>query len=63
MEPGGVLEVPVVLAEVKGAEPGGSLVVVVMSSGMCRGLTFGISRCRRAAIVAFGVEVVSKCNR
>ena len=51
------------LAEVEGAELGEALVVVVISGGMCRGLTFGISRCRRAAIVVFGVEVVSKCNR
>ena len=56
------LEVPVALVEVEGAKPGGALMVVVMSSGMCRVLSFGISRCRRAATVAFGVEVVSKCN-
>ena len=59
---GEALEVPVALAEVEGAEPGGALAVVVMSDGMCHGLTFGISRCRRAAIVVFRV-VVSKCNR
>ena len=56
------LEVPVVLTEVEGAEPIGALAVVVISSGMCCGLSFGISRCHRAAIVVFGVEVVSKCN-
>ena len=37
------LEVPVALAEVEGAEPGGALAVVVMFGGMCRGLSFGIS--------------------
>ena len=42
-EPGGVLEVPVALAEVEGAEPGGALAAVVMSGGVCRGLSFGIS--------------------
>ena len=42
-EPGGVLEVPVVLVEVEGAESGGALVAVVMSSGTCRGFSFGIS--------------------
>ena len=57
------LEVPVALTEVEGAEPSGTLAVVFISSGMCRGLTFGISRCRRMATVAIGVEVVSKCNR
>ena len=29
-----------------------------MSGGVCRGLSFGVRRCRRAAIVVFGVEVV-----
>ena len=62
-ELGGVLEVPVALAKVEGAEPGGALALVVMSSGMCSGLSFGISRCHQVAIVVFGVEVVSKCNR
>ena len=42
-EPGGVLKVPIVLAEVKGAQLGGALAAVVMSGGMCRGLSFGIS--------------------
>ena len=41
---GGSLEVPVALAEVDGVEPGGSL-VVVMSGGVCRGFSFGVSRC------------------
>ena len=62
-EPDGSLEVPVALAEVEGAEPGEALMVVVMSGGVCRGLSFGVSRCHRAAAVVFGVEVVSKCNR
>ena len=62
-ELGGFLKVPIALAEVKGAEPGGALAVVVMSGGMCRGFSFGVSQCRRAAAVVFGVEVVSKCNR
>ena len=61
-EPGGSLEVPVALAEVEGAEPGGAPVVVVMSGGMCHGLSFGVGRCRRAAAIVFGVEVVRKCN-
>ena len=61
-EPGGALEVPVAFAKVEGAEPGGTLVVVVMSGGVCRGLSFGVMRCRRAAVVVFGVEVVRKCN-
>ena len=57
------LEVPVALAEVEGAEPGGALAAVFMSDGMCRGLSFGISRCHRVATVVFGVVVVvSKCN-
>ena len=38
-----VLEVPIALAEVEGAEPGEALMAVVMSDGMCRGLSFGIS--------------------
>ena len=42
----GSLEVPVVLAEVEGAEQGGALAVVFMSGGMCRGFSFGVSRCR-----------------
>ena len=50
------------LAEVEGAEPGGALVAEVMFGSVCRGLSFGISRCRRAATVVFGVEVVRKCN-
>ena len=53
----------VVVVEVEGVESGGALAVVVISVDMCCGLTFGISRCRRAATVTFGVEVVSKCNR
>ena len=56
------LEVPVALAEVEGAEPGGALVAVVMSGGMCRGLSFGVRQCRQATAVVFGVEVVRKCN-
>ena len=60
-EPSGSLEVPVALAEVKGAGLGGALVAVVMSGGVCRGLSFGVMRCRRAAVVVFGVEVVRKC--
>ena len=55
-------EVPVELAEVEGAKPSGALVAVVMSSGVCRGLSFGVKRCHRAAIVVFGVEVVRKYN-
>ena len=39
----GSLEVPIALAEVEGAESGGALAVVVISGGMCRGLTFGTS--------------------
>ena len=62
VELGGSLEVPIALAEVEEAEPGGALTVVVISGSMCRGLTFGISRCRRAATVAFRV-VVGRCNR
>ena len=62
-EPGRVLEVPVALTEVKGAEPDGAPVVVVMSGGVCRGFSFDVRRCRRVATVVFGVEVVSKCNR
>ena len=54
------LEVPVALAEVEGAKPGGAPMAVVMSDGVCRGLSFGVRRCRRAAIVVFGVEVVRK---
>ena len=61
-EAGWSLEGPVALAEVKGAEPGGALATVVMFGYMCCGLSFGISRCCRAAIVVFGVEVVRKCN-
>ena len=37
------LEVPVALAKVKGAEPGGALAGMFISGGMCHGLTFGIS--------------------
>ena len=61
-EPGGSLEVPVALTEVEGAEPGGALVAVVTSGGMCRGLSFGVRRCLRAAAVVFEVEVVRKRN-
>ena len=61
-EPGGALEVPVAFTEVEGVELGGALAAVVMSSGVCHGLSFGISRCCRAATVVFGVEVVRKCN-
>ena len=61
-EPCGSLEVPVALIEVEGAEPGGAPVAVVMSGGMCRGLSFGVRRCRRAAAVVFELEVVRKCN-
>ena len=42
-DPGGVHEVPVALAEVDGAELGGALAAMVMSGGMCRGFSFGIS--------------------
>ena len=42
-EPGGSLEVPVVLAKVKGAKPGGALAVEVMSGGVCCGFSFGVS--------------------
>ena len=41
-EPGGSLEVPVVLAKVEGAEPGEAPVEVVMSGGVCRGFSFGV---------------------
>ena len=41
-EPCGSLEVPVALAEVEGAEPGRTPMVVVLSSGVCRGLSFGV---------------------
>ena len=51
------------LAKVEEAEPGGALAVEVMSGGVCRGFSFGVSRCRRAAAVVFIVEVVSKSNR
>ena len=54
----GPLEVPVALAEVERLEPGGAAVAVVMSGSVCRGLSFGIMRCRRAATVVFGMEVV-----
>ena len=43
VELGGVLEVPVALVEVEGAELGGALAAMVMSGGMCRGLSFGIN--------------------
>ena len=43
VETGGSLEVPVALIEVEGAEPDGAPVAVVMSGGVCRGLSFGIS--------------------
>ena len=59
----GPLRYPLRFAEVKGAESGGALAAVVMSGGVCRGLSFGDSQCRRVAIVVFGVEVVRKCNR
>ena len=42
-EPGGALDVPVALTEVEGAEPGGAFAAVVMSDGVCRGLSFDIS--------------------
>ena len=42
-ESDGAHEVPIALAEVEGAEPGEALTAVVMSGGMCRGLSFGIS--------------------
>ena len=45
-ELGGSLEVPVALTEVEGAEPGEALAVVVMSDGVCRGFSFGVSPCR-----------------
>ena len=41
-EPGGSLEVPVALAEVEAVEPGRAPVAVVMSCGVCRGLSFGV---------------------
>ena len=41
-EIGGSLEVPIVLTKVEGAVPGKAPVAVVMSSGVCRGLSFGI---------------------
>ena len=62
VEPGRSLEVPVALTEVEGVKLGGAPVAVVMSGGVCRGLSFGVRRCRRAAAVVFGVEVVRKCN-
>ena len=53
----------VALAEVEGLEPSGSPVAVVMSGGVCRGLSFGVMRCCRATVVVFGMEVVlRKCN-
>ena len=58
----GSLRYPFALAEVEGAKLGGALAAVVMSSGVCRGLSFGVRRCRRAAAVAFGIEVVRKYN-
>ena len=61
-ELGGVLEVPVALAEVEGVELGRALAVVVMSDGVCRGLSFGVRRCCQVATVVLGVEVVRKCN-
>ena len=42
MEPGGSLEVPIALAEVKGVEPGGAPAKVVMSGSVCRGFSFGV---------------------
>ena len=59
-ELGGSLEVPVALTEVEGAEPGGAPMAVVMSGGVCRGLSFGIRRCRQGAIIVFGLEVGRK---
>jgi len=56
-EPDGSLEVPVVLTEVEGAKPGGAPVAVVMSGGVCRGLSLGVRQCRRATAVVFGVVV------
>ena len=44
-KPGGSLEVPVALAEVERTEPGGAPIAVVMSGGVCRGFSFGVSRC------------------
>jgi len=56
------LRYPLRFAEVVGAELGEALVAVVMSGGVCRGLSFGVRRCCRAVVVVFGVEVVRKCN-
>ena len=42
MKPSGSLEVPVALAEVEGAEPGGALAAVVMFGGVCCGFSFGV---------------------
>ena len=59
----GPLRYTLCFTEVEGVEPGRALVAVVMSGGVCRGLSFGVSRWRRVATVVFEVEVVSKCNR
>ena len=57
MKPSGSLEVPVALAEVEGAEPGGAPAEVVMS-GVCAVVSpLAFRRCRRAAAVVFGVAV------
>ena len=58
IELGGSLGVSVTLAEVEGSEPGGAPIVVLMSGGVCRSLSFGVRRCRRGATVVFGMEVV-----
>ena len=59
----GSLRYPLCFVEVEGAEPGGAFAAVVMSGGVCRGLSFGVMRYRQAAAVVFGMEVVfRKCN-